>query len=67
MQTNHQYGLNQLLCLILNLYRGNFISPIKLGISPNQKGNPIKGIKSGKVLLKKYGTDFRTLFDEVDA
>ena len=43
------------------------ISPIKLGISPNQKGNPIKGTKSGKALLKKYGTDFRTLFDEVDA
>ena len=42
------------------------ISPIKLGISPNQKGNPIKGTKSGKALLKKYGTDFRTLFDEVD-
>lgn len=43
------------------------ISPIKLGISPNQKGNPIKGTKSGKALLKKYGTDFKTLFDEVDA
>ena len=42
------------------------ISPIKLGISPNQKGNPVKGTKSGKALLKKYGTDFRTLFDEVD-
>lgn len=42
------------------------ISPIKLGISPNQKGNPIKGTKSGKALLKKYGTDFKTLFDEVD-
>ena len=43
------------------------ISPIKLGISPNQKGNPIKGTKSGKALLKKYGTDFKTLFDEVNA
>ena len=43
------------------------ISPIKLGISPNQKGNPIKGTKSGKALLKKYGTDFGNLFDEVDA
>lgn len=43
------------------------ISPIKLGISPKQKGDPIKGTKSGKVLLKKYGTDFRTLFDNIDA
>ena len=43
------------------------ISPIKLGISPNQKGNPIKGTKSGKALLKKYGTDFGNLFDEVNA
>lgn len=42
------------------------ISPIKLGISPNQKGDKNKGTKSGKALLKKYGTDFRTLFDEVD-
>lgn len=43
------------------------ISPIKLGISPKQKGDPIKGTKSGKVLLKKYGTDFNTLFDNIDA
>lgn len=43
------------------------ISPIKLGISPKQKGDPIKGTKSGKALLKKYGTDFGNLFDEVDA
>lgn len=42
------------------------ISPIKLGISPNQKGDKNKGIKSGKALLKKYGNDFRTLFDELD-
>lgn len=42
------------------------ISPIKLGISPNQKGDKNKGIKSGKALLKKYGNDFRTLFDEID-
>lgn len=42
------------------------ISPIKLGISPKQKGDPMKGTKSGKVLLKKYGTDFRTLFDDID-
>lgn len=42
------------------------ISPIKLGISPTTKANPIKGTKSGKALLKQYGTDFLTLFDETD-
>lgn len=39
------------------------ISPIKLGISPKQKGNKQKGTLSGKALLKKYGNDFTNLFD----
>ena len=42
------------------------IDPIKLGISPNQKGNALKGTKSGKVLLKKYSGDYNTLFDDED-
>lgn len=39
------------------------ISPIKLGISPKQKGNKQRGTLSGKALLKKYGNDFTNLFD----
>lgn len=40
------------------------INPIKLGISPNQKGNKDKKTVSGKVLIKKYGGQFQTLFDD---
>ena len=40
------------------------IDPIKLGISPNQKGNKINGTVSGKVLLRKYSQQYLTLFDE---
>lgn len=42
------------------------INPIKLGISPNQKANRGKGTVSGKSLLKKYGGQFDTLFDNND-
>ena len=42
------------------------IDPIKLGISSTMKANAKKGIKSGKLLLKKYSKDYLTLFDEDD-
>ena len=42
------------------------INPIKLGISPTMKANPSKGVKSGKLLIKKYAKDYLTLFDEED-
>ena len=43
------------------------IDPIMLGISPNQKGDKDKKIKSGKALLKKYGGgSYATLFDDND-
>jgi len=41
------------------------IDPIKLGISPNQKGDKDKGTKSGKHLLKRYGGQHSTLFDDL--
>lgn len=40
------------------------INPIKLGISPNTKGDRDKGTKSGKALIKTYGGQFNTLFDD---
>lgn len=40
------------------------IDPVKLGISPNQKGNKANGTVSGKVLLKKYSHQYNSLFDE---
>ena len=42
------------------------INPIKLQISPNQKGNPVKKTKSGKALIKKYAAQYNTLFDDND-
>lgn len=42
------------------------IDPIMLAISPNQKGDPIKRTKSGKVLIKKLSHDYKTLFDDED-
>lgn len=42
------------------------INPIKLNISPNQKGNANRKTKSGKVLIKKYSNAFNTLFDDAD-
>ena len=42
------------------------IDPIKLQISPNQKGNKDKGTKSGKALIKQYSGCYNTLFDDND-
>ena len=43
------------------------ITPIELGISPNQKGNPLHKTKSGKALLKKYsGVNPIGLFDSLE-
>jgi len=42
------------------------IDPIKLNISPNQKGDAQLGTKSGKVLLKKYSGSYSSLFDDAD-
>ena len=39
------------------------INPIKLGISPNQKGNAKNKTLSGKVLLKKNFGLYNSLFD----
>ena len=39
------------------------INPIKLAISPKQKGNAKNGTVSGKVLIKKYSHQYQTLFD----
>lgn len=40
------------------------INPIKLQVSPNQKGNKSNGTVSGKVLIRKYDQQYLTLFDE---
>lgn len=40
-----------------------FINPIKLGISPNQKGNTLHKTVSGKVLLKKRFGLYNDLFE----
>ena len=40
------------------------IDPIKLGISPKQKGDKMKGTSSGKVLLRKRSHAYKTLFDD---
>lgn len=42
------------------------INPIKLGISPTMKADAKKGVKSGKLLLRKYSKDYLTLFDDDD-
>ena len=42
------------------------IDPIKLSISPNQKGNKITGVKSGKALIKKMSGQYASLFDDLD-
>ena len=39
------------------------IDPIKLSISPNQKGSRSKGTTSGKKLIKQYSQQYLTLFD----
>lgn len=42
------------------------IDPIMLGISPNQKGDVSRKIKSGKVLIKKMSHQYNSLFDDDD-
>lgn len=42
------------------------IDPIKLNISPNQKGDKAAGTKSGKVLIKKMSGQYNSLFDDLD-
>lgn len=42
------------------------IDPIKLSISPNQKGDPHNKIKSGKARLKALSGQYATLFDDLD-
>lgn len=52
---NYSYYYNEAL---------KIIDPIKLKISPNQKGNKTKGTKSGKVLIKELSGMYNTLFDD---
>lgn len=42
------------------------IDPIMLGISPNQKGDKIKKLVSGKVAIKRYSHQYNSLFDDDD-
>lgn len=42
------------------------LNPILLSVSSSQAANSNKGIKSGKVILKKYSHDYQTLFDDDD-
>ena len=42
------------------------IDPIKLQISPNQKGNPIHKTKSGKILIKQNSGMYNSLFDDYE-
>lgn len=42
------------------------IDPIKLSISPNQKGNAQLGTKSGKAIIKKMSGQYASLFDDLD-
>ena len=42
------------------------IDPIKLGISPNQKADKLKGIVSGKLAIRKKARQYLTLFDDSD-
>lgn len=42
------------------------IDPIKLGISPNQKGDASRKIKSGKSLIKQKSGLYNTLFDDAE-
>lgn len=42
------------------------IDPIKLSISPNQKGDVGKRLKSGKSLIKRYSHQYNKLFDDDD-
>lgn len=42
------------------------IDPIKLSISPNQKGDRNKRTKSGKMLIKKFSGQYQSLFDDAN-
>lgn len=42
------------------------IDPIKLGISPNQKGDASHKLKSGKALIKKHAGMHQSLFDDAE-
>lgn len=42
------------------------IDPIKLQVSPKQKGNSRAGIKSGKAIIKKMSGQYASLFDDLD-
>lgn len=42
------------------------INPIMMSISPQQKADTQRGIKSGKITLKKYSHDYQTLFNDDD-
>lgn len=54
---NYSYYYNEAL---------KIINPIKLQISPNQKGDAHNGIKSGKALIKQYSGQFQSLFDDLE-
>ena len=56
-EINYQYYYDE--CM-------KIITPIKLNISPNLKADPVKKLKSGKALIKKYNGDFLTLFEDND-
>lgn len=40
------------------------INPIAMSVSPQQKPDIQRGIKSGKITLKKYSHDYQTLFND---
>lgn len=42
------------------------IDPIKLNISPNQKGDSRTGAKSGKALIKQMSGQYQSLFDDAE-
>ena len=49
--------------MLVNEEAYKIINPIKLGISPNQKGNAKNKTLSGKALLKKNFGMYNSLFD----
>lgn len=54
---NYSYYYNEAL---------KIIDPIKLSISPNQKGDRFKGTKSGKILIKQRSGMYNSLFDDLE-
>ena len=42
------------------------LNPILLSISTSQKADTARGIKSGRITIKKYSHDYQTLFDDDD-